>query len=285
MGVDARGRRQYIYHADWRAVRDETKFETLVEFARQLPKIRRTVGRHLRERGLTRNKILAAVVRLLETTLIRVGNDEYANHNGSYGLTTMHSRHARVRGDKVVFEFRGKSGILHQIQLADSELATIVRRCQQLPGQQLFQYRDKAGEIRDVTSTDVNQYLQEITGKAFTAKDFRTWAGTVLAAEQLCQREVATSQAGQRKTVNAALREVAQCLGNTLAVCRKSYIHPRIVECFCRSALPSSLGPANKREAVVLALLTKDSGQRTRDKGLKSIARHTTRTRRVKKKR
>jgi DNA topoisomerase-1 len=255
MGTDARGRRQYIYHADWRAVRDEGKFETLVEFARQLPNIRRTVSRHLRERGISRNKVLAAVVRLLEMTLIRVGNDEYARQNGSYGLTTMHDRHARVNGATVVFAFQGKSGIRHQIRMEDSRLATIVRSCQQLPGQQLFQYRDDNGEIRDVTSTDINQYLKEITGAEFTAKDFRTWAGTLLAAELLAKAKPETSAAAQRKAINGALREVARRLGNTLAVCRKSYVHPAVIECYRQSNLTRTGVAAKSRERALLALL------------------------------
>lgn len=254
-GSDSRGRRQYIYHPNWRAVRDEGKFETLVEFARQLPRVRRTVSRHLRERGISRNKVLAAVVRLLETTLIRVGNEEYAQQNGSYGLSTMHDRHVRVKGGNIIFAFQGKSGIRHQILSKNSKLATIVRRCQQLPGQQLFQYRDDAGEVRDVTSSDINQYLKEITGTEITAKDFRTWAGTLLAAELLAKAKPETAVAAQRKVINGALREVARQLGNTLAVCRKAYVHPAIVERYCQSDLPRAISSAKRREAAVLALL------------------------------
>ena len=183
-GRDARGRKQYRYHPDWRTVRDEAKYSRMLAFGEKLPRIRRRVAADMRRRGMTREKVLATIVRLLETTLIRVGNDEYAQQNGSFGLTTLHNRHAKVRGGQIQFEFRGKSGKRHRIDLRDPHLARLVRRCQELPGQDLFGYVAEDGAVRDVTSDDVNAYLREIAGEEFSAKDFRTWAGTVLASLQ-----------------------------------------------------------------------------------------------------
>jgi DNA topoisomerase-1 len=266
-GIDARGRKQYRYHPDWREVRDEAKFEQTIAFARKLPRIRRTAARHLRQKQLSREKVLAAVVRLLETTLIRVGNEEYAQANGSYGLTTMHDRHARVRGGKIAFQFPGKSGIRHAIDLADRQLAKTVQRCQQLPGQQLFQYVDREGQVRDVNSADVNAYLQEITGEEFTAKDFRTWAGTALAAQALQEFQEFDSQAAAKRNITQAIERVAKQLGNTSAICRKCYVHPAIIESYldrsltqllkrrAESVLRQSLPSLSPEEAAVLALL------------------------------
>ena len=230
-GRDARGRKQYRYHTRWREQRDSSKFERMIAFAEALPRMRRRIRRDLSRRGLTREKVLATVVRLLESSLIRVGNDEYARQNNSYGLTTMRDRHVRVAGEKISFAFKGKSGKHHAIDIHDRELAKIVKRCQELPGQELFAYVDEAGQ-HDVGSQDVNAYLREIAGEEFTAKDFRTWAGTVLAAMALRQFEGATNQREAKKNVVKAIEAVAQMLGNTPAVCRKCYVHPAILDSY-----------------------------------------------------
>ena len=231
-GRDARGRKQYRYHADWRQQRDENKFDHMVAFARALPRIRRRARRDLARRGMPREKVLATVVRLLEATLIRVGNDEYARHNNSYGLTTMRNRHARVTGTHVHFTFRGKSAKRHEISVRDPLLARLVRHCRDMPGQELFGYEDETGQPRDVGSQDVNSYLREISGQDFTAKDFRTWAGTVLAAIALREFKAVTGQTQAKKNVVTAIEAVAKTLGNTPAVCRKCYIHPRVLESY-----------------------------------------------------
>ncbi len=240
-GRDARGRKQYRYHARWRIVKDEAKYGRTLAFGRSLSKIRRITKRDLKLPGLPRRKVLAAVVRLLETTLIRIGNDEYARDNGSFGLTTMRSRHARVRGTKLEFRFRGKSGIHHTVTLDDPRLARVVRRCQELPGQDLFAYVDDDGEVRDVGSADVNEYLRDITGEEFTAKDFRTWAGTVLAMIALDEFEAFDSQAQAKKNVVQAIESVARRLGNTPSVCRKCYIHPGILDAYLDGTMLESL--------------------------------------------
>jgi DNA topoisomerase-1 len=229
-GRDARGRKQYRYHPRWREVRDEAKYARLAQFGAALPRIRRRVARDLKLPGLPRNKLLALLVQLLETTLIRVGNEEYARSNGSFGLTTMRDGHARVAGATVRFRFRGKSGKLHEVHLQDQRLARLVRRCQELPGHELFQYVDEAGNVQSIGSADVNDYLREITGEQFTAKDFRTWAGTMLAAATLVERDRLRPDRRTRQAVNQAVKVVAERLGNTLAVCRKCYIHPAILE-------------------------------------------------------
>lgn len=235
-GRDKRGRKQYRYHPDWRAIRDENKYERMIAFGRALPRIRRRVARDLRRRGLGREKVLATMVRLLETTLVRVGNEEYARANGSIGLSTMRDRHVAVRGGKLEFQFQGKSGKRHHIALHDPRLAAIVRRVQDLPGQKLFQYIDENGGQQHVKSDDVNDYLREIAGAEFSAKDFRTWAGTVLAAIALRQFEKFDTKAQAKKNVVAAIERVAQRLGNTPAVCRKCYIHPAILESYLDGA-------------------------------------------------
>jgi DNA topoisomerase-1 len=229
-GRDARGRKQYRYHPDWREVRDGNKYERVLAFGRKLPAIRRRVAADLRRKGMPRQKVLATVVRLLETTLIRVGNDEYAATNGSYGLTTLRNRHAKVTGEKITFGFSGKGGKKHSIDVRDGTIAKLVRRCQELPGQELFTYVDEAGEARDVTSEDVNSYLREIAGTEFSAKDFRTWAGTVLAATALREFDVFQSQRQAKHQISQAIEAVAQILGNTPAICRKCYVHPRILD-------------------------------------------------------
>lgn len=262
-GFDARGRKQYRYHPRWRQVRDDTKYGRMIDFGRALPLIRRRTASDLRRPGLPREKVLAAVVRLLEKTFIRVGNDEYARENRSFGLTTMRAGHVRIKGSKVKFIFRGKSGVEHDLELDDRRLARIVRQCRDLPGQELFQYREPDGRIVDVGSADVNGYLQEITGRAFTSKDFRTWAGTVLAATLLRECDAADSEARAKKNIVRAVEQVAGRLGNTKAVCRKCYIHPAIFDAYLdgtmqneRSARATkAMGRVTAAEAAVLGLL------------------------------
>lgn len=240
-GRDARGRKQYRYHARWRECRDANKYARLIDFAKVLSRIRRRVSRDLRKPGMPREKVLAAVVQLLDRSLIRVGNDEYARDNRSFGLTTMKNRHVRVRGAKIQFRFRGKSGVEHELDLQSPRLAKIVRRCQELPGQELFAYVDDGGNVCDVGSADVNDYLREISGQDITAKDFRTWAGTVLAARALAEVPAFRSAAQAKRHVAAAVKEVAAQLGNTAAVCRKCYIHPEVVESYLEQTLTVSL--------------------------------------------
>lgn len=259
-GRDERGRKQYLYHPDWRQVRDETKFDRLLAFAKALPKIRRTTARHLKAPGLGRDKVLAAVVQLLEKTFIRVGNDEYAQQNQHFGLTTLRDRHVDIHGADVHFEFKGKSGVHRTIDLHDRRLAKIIRNCQDLPGYELFQYLDEEGQRHRLTSTDVNDYLHRLTGQSFTAKDFRTWAGTLLAAQALQTFEPFESQTQAKKNVVRAVEQVAQRLGNTKAVCRKCYIHPSIIERYLKASLqPSTTPPARRglhpEEAALVALL------------------------------
>jgi DNA topoisomerase-1 len=232
VGVDAKGRKQYRYHPQYRAVRDQAKFSRMIAFGAVLALIRRQVEQDLSRRTLSREKVLATVVRLLETTFIRVGNDEYAKENESFGLTTMKDRHVRIAGSKLMFRFRGKSGLEHTIELTDSRLARIVKQCRDLPGYELFQYVDEAGEICRVDSADVNRYVREITGQDFTAKDFRTWAGTILAARELHQAGPCRSESEGKKTIVAAVKTVAKRLGNRPATCRKYYIHPAILEAY-----------------------------------------------------
>jgi DNA topoisomerase-1 len=266
-GRDARGRKQYRYHADWRTARDETKYARMLAFARALPRIRRRVARDLKRRGLGREKVLATMVRLLETTLVRVGNEEYARANGSIGLSTMRDRHVDVRAGTIEFQFKGKSGKQHHIKLHDPRLAGIVRRTQDLPGQKLFQYLDETGAQQAVGSEDVNDYLRHIAGAEFSAKDFRTWAGTVLAALALRQFEHFDTRAQAKKNLVAAIERVAKRLGNTPAVCRKCYIHPAILESYLdgatidvtlgkiEEALSSGLPALSGAEGAVLAFL------------------------------
>jgi len=236
-GRDARGRKQYRYHPLWRRTRDSAKYDRMLAFADHLPQLRRRVDADLRLPGLARRKVLAAIVRLLETALIRVGNDEYARANGSYGLTTLRNRHASVRGDNVHFAFRGKSGQYHDIRLDDSRLARIVRRCQELPGQTLFQYLDADGVAQSIGSADVNAYVREAAGDAFSAKDFRTWAGTLEAARALLELGPPRNSADAKTKVLEAVRRVAGRLGNTPSVCRSCYIHPAVIEAYAAGAL------------------------------------------------
>ena len=239
-GRDARSRKQYRYHSRWREVRDETKYDRMISFATALGKIRRRTKLDLAKPGLPREKVLAAAVQLLEKTLIRVGNDEYARANGSFGLTTLHNRHVNVRGRRVTFRFRGKSGREHVIDLTDPRLAAVVRRCRDLPGQELFAYFDDTGETQRIGSADVNDYLREISGSDFTAKDFRTWAGTLLALQALKQLPEFSSAAEGKRNVVAAIESVARTLGNTKAVCRRSYIHPALLDAYLEGSMKTT---------------------------------------------
>lgn len=267
VGRDQRGRKQYRYHEKWRRIRDETKFHRMIAFAKALPSVRRRVARDLKRPGMCREKVVATVVRLLETTLIRVGNDEYARNNRSYGLTTMRNPHAKVKGERIFFVFQGKSGKRHEISLRDSQVARIVRRCQDLPGQELFCYHDAEGNVHDVGSGDVNDYIREITGGDFTAKDFRTWAGTVLAAIALQEFAGVASGEEAKRNVVTAIEAVARMLGNTPSVCRKCYVHPAILESYLEGTtiatlqqrigdkIATSLRHMKPEEAAVLVLL------------------------------
>jgi DNA topoisomerase-1 len=268
-GRDARGRKQYRYHPLWRARRDEVKFDRLIEFAEALPRIRRRTNRDLALPGVPREKVLAGIVRLLELTLIRVGNEEYARLNQSFGLTTMRDRHARATGRHVRFRFRGKSGHLHEVGIQDRRLARLIRRCQELPGQELFQYVDEEGEIRDVRSEDVNEYLRSAAGADVTAKDFRTWAGTVSAYRALRGEEPPASTRAARKTIVRAMRETAERLGNTPAVARQAYVHPAVIAAYANGAAEHGPGsPAGSGEtASIIALLKAASHERTKAGG------------------
>jgi DNA topoisomerase-1 len=241
VGRDARGRKQYRYHPRWRLVRDESKYGRMLLFGRVLPRIRARVEADLAQRGMPRARVLAALVRLLETTLARVGNAEYARSNQSNGLTTLRNRHVRLHGSHLTFDFRGKHGIQHSIDLQDRRLAAIVKRCRDLPGQHLFQYLDHDGETHAIASDDVNDYLREISGEDITAKDFRTWAATNLAALALRELENFDSQAKAKKNVVEAIEAVAKLLGNTPAICRKCYIHPAIFEGYLDGSLLAGL--------------------------------------------
>src|SRR5512140_2229066 len=241
LGRDARGRKQYRYHERWRAARDENKYDRMVLFGEALPKIRKRVEADLALPGLQQNKVLATVVQLLQRTFIRVGNEEYARDNKSFGLTTMKGRHVDVTGSKLRFRFQGKSGIKHDVDIQDRRIAKIVAKVQDLPGQNLFQYLDDDGEARDITSQDVNDYLREITGEDFTAKDIRTWAGTVLAAIALNAVGAFETKKQAKANVKNAIGAVAKVLGNTPAVCRKCYIHPAVLETYLEGNLIEGL--------------------------------------------
>ena len=263
-GRDDRRRKQFRYHPRWREIRDETKYARMIAFARALPRIRYRVRKDMALSGMPRNKVLATVVRLLEISLIRVGNDEYARENDSFGLTTMRNKHVDVRGANLRFHFRGKAGKWHDVDVRDRHIAKIVERCQDLPGQELFQFVDDDGSRHDVRSEDVNEYLREISEQDFTAKDFRTWAGTVLAAMALRELAGFESQAQAKKNIVSAVETVAGKLGNTPAVCKKCYIHPHVLDSYLEGTLVEALErrlnsktvrglPAD--EAVVLGLL------------------------------
>jgi DNA topoisomerase-1 len=273
-GRDARGRKQYRYHARWREIRDDGKYGKMLLFGKVLPTIRARVEHDLARKGLPRPKVLAAIVRLLESTLIRVGNEEYARTNNSFGLTTLRSRHVRIEGEsRICFDFRGKSGTEHHIDLRNRKLAAIVRRCQALPGQELFQYLDDDGQPHTVGSDEVNEYLREITNEEITAKDFRTWAATNLAALALQRLELFDSQAKARKNVVQAVESVAKMLGNTPAICRKCYIHPAIFDGYIDGSLLDALKQRTEEkladpghglaadEAAVIAFLSRQLEQ------------------------
>ena len=251
-GRDARGRKQYRYHPRWREVRDETKFGRMLAFSEALPRLRSRVEKDLALPGLPRNKVLATVVRLLECTAIRVGNDEYARSNRSFGLTTLRDHHVEISGSTLHFEFRGKSGKVHQVELSDRRLARIVARCQAVPGAELFQYVNEAGERESIGSGDVNEYLREITGEEFTAKDFRTWAGTLHAVAALEAIGPSTSEREAKSAIVRAIDEVAERLNNTRAVCRKYYVHPAVFESYESGTLQARLrngGPPKPSES------------------------------------
>ena len=255
-GRDAKGRKQYRYHERWRAVRDETKYGKLHSFGEVLPRIREKVERDLARHGLPRDKVLATVVRLLDLSFIRIGNPEYARANESFGLTTMRDEHVEIRGERVRFKFRGKSGKEHDIDVWDRQLARVMRRCQELDGQELFQYLDEDGQPRTIESADVNGYLRAAAGEGFTAKDFRTWAGTVLAARELARVGPFESETEARRNVASAVREVARQLGNTEAVCRKCYVHPVVIDGYLDGSLLSDWRDGDDRgEETVLSLL------------------------------
>jgi DNA topoisomerase I len=266
-GRDAKGRKQYRYHPAFREVRESTKYEKMLEFARALPALRTKIDAHMGLRGLPREKVLATVVHLLETTLIRVGNEDYVRQNKSYGLTTLRDPHVKVEGPQLRFQFKGKSGKTWRLQVKDRRVARIVKACQDLPGQDLFQYLDENGESQSVTSADVNAYLKEITGSDVTAKDFRTWAGTVLAALALREFETFDNEAKAKKNIRAAIETVASRLGNTPTICRKCYVHPEVFTSYLEgqllleirdeveSELRDNLSGLKPEEAAVLTLL------------------------------
>ena len=256
VGRDARGRKQYRYHDEWSAARGEHKFHRMLAFGRALPKLRARVETDLARHGLPREKVLAAAVRLLEITLIRVGNEEYARANKSFGLTTLRKRHMTLSGAGAVFEFRGKSGKSHRTGFRSRRLARVLKHCQELRGQRLFQYVDEAGERRHVESDDVNAYLREAMGEDFSAKDFRTWAATLAAARALCIEGARCDGSRSKQTVTTCVKAVAGLLGNTATVCRASYIHPAVFEAFDEGRLSASLsGEADIAERALLRLL------------------------------
>jgi DNA topoisomerase I len=283
-GRDARGRKQYRYHSRFREVRESTKYHRMLAFAESLPVIRNKVSEHLGLRGLPREKVLATVVQLLEATLIRVGSDEYAKQNKSYGLTTLKNRHVDVEGSRLRFNFKGKNGKLWRLGVWDRRIAKVIRACQELPGQELFQYVDDDGETRDLTSSDVNAYLKEISGEDITAKDFRTWHGTVLAALALHEFEKFDNQAGAKKNIREAIQRVAARLGNTPTICRKCYIHPEILNTYVEGSLlldvkekieaelRDDLPGLKPEEAAVLTLLQARLSVTLKDKLTRSVA-------------
>ncbi|WP_165253105.1 DNA topoisomerase IB [Paludisphaera soli] len=266
-GRDEKGRKQYRYHARWRTVRDDAKYGRMAAFGQALPRIREATDADLKLDGMPRRKVLAAVVQLLELSLIRVGNEEYARTNKSFGLTTMRNKHVAVEGPTIQFQFKGKSGVKHRISIKDRRLARVVARCQDLPGQELFTYLDDESGVQRIDSADVNEYLREASGQDFTAKDFRTWAGTVLASMALQEFEAFDSDAQAKKNIVQAVERVAERLGNTPSVCRKCYVHPAVLDAYLEGSMldalrtrtdreiRDSLGHLKPEEAAVLALL------------------------------
>jgi DNA topoisomerase-1 len=249
-GRDARGRKQYRYHPRWREVRDETKFGRMLAFSEVLPAIRKRVEADLARPGLSREKVLATVVRLLECTGIRVGNDEYAKANRSFGLTTLRDQHVEVSGSTMRFQFRGKGGKTHSVALSDRRLARIVGHCQALPGEVLFQYVDDEGNQQTIGSGDVNDYLRELSGQEFTAKDFRTWSGTILAVAALRELGPATGEQEAKSAILKAIDSVAEQLNNTRAVCRKYYVHPAVFETYTVGTMLETLANGNRTQSA-----------------------------------
>jgi DNA topoisomerase-1 len=267
-GRDARGRKQYRYHPDFTAIRDSAKYERLIAFAKALPAMRDAIATHMGLPGLPREKVLATIAHLLDITLIRVGNDSYARDNDSYGITTLRNSHVRVTGGELRFQFRGKSGKSWRLTMRDRRVAKIIRSCQDLPGQHLFQCLDEAGNVLRVTSTDVNEYLRDLTGRDVTAKDFRTWAGTVLAANLLREIGAPDSASAAKRQIRAALQQVAARLGNTVAICRKCYVHPGVLEAYAAGELrlrrlPAKDGGLRPEEAAALRFLQRQARKRT----------------------
>lgn len=273
---DARGRKQYRYHPLYRDARDQSKFRRVLDFSEILPEIRERIERDLRARDLTRRQILATVVRLLDKTLIRVGNDEYARENRSFGLTTLRRRHVQIDGSRLQFSFRGKSGVQHDVAITDRRLARVVQQCQDLPGQELFQYLDSRGRRQSVSSDDINEYLRYISGRDITAKDFRTWAGTMLAAKELWSMGPAGSERQVKRNIVQAIDLVAERLGNTRAVCRKYYIHPALLEAYAKGRIVPLVAPRpgkatrqrggaalRRDEVAVLQFLQDETGTRS----------------------
>ncbi len=258
---DARGRKQYRYHPAYREARDRSKFRHMLEFSEVLPRLRSRIERDLRAPDHTRRQLLATVVRLLDKTLIRVGNDEYARENNSFGLTTLRRRHVRVDGGTLRFSFRGKSGVEHSISLSDPRLARIIQRCQDLPGYELFQYLGADAKRQSVSSDDVNAYLRDLTGRDVTAKDFRTWGGTMLAAVELRAMGAAASRREADRNILRAIDAVAERLGNTRAVCRKYYVHPALLRAYLMGQtvpLPKVNGRGRDRRGKGGAALRRD---------------------------
>ena len=259
-GRDARGRKQSRYHPRWREVRDETKYERMILFGTAVPEIRKRVEQDLGMPGLPRPKVLATIVRLMETTLIRIGNDEYAREHKSYGLTTMRNKHVEVEGATVTFHFQGKSGVKHTVDMTDRRIARIVQRCQDIPGYELFQYVDKDGMNHSVDSADVNEYLREISSQEFTAKDFRTWAGSLLACMALRELAGFASETEARRNVVQSIKQVAARLGNTPSVCRKCYVHPAVLECYMCGGMLEAMKKVREEADAEEALRAEKAG-------------------------
>jgi DNA topoisomerase-1 len=279
-GIDARGRKQYRYHPKWREVRDTHKFERMIDFGKALPRIHRRISRDLKLPGMPREKVLATLVRLLESTLIRVGNVEYAKQNRSYGLTTLRNRHVKLNGNVVHFRFRGKHGIEHEIEIEDPRAAKVVRGCLDLPGQDLFEYVGADGEIRDLGSSDVNAYLREIAGDEFTAKDFRTWHATIGALEALAGHSFDTARDAKQK-MKEVLQSIAKKLGNTPAMCRKCYVNPVVIDAFLSGELRENALRATGNERVrLLQLLTRTQAGNGVARALRKSLRARSRARR-----
>lgn len=272
-GRDVKGRKQYIYHERWEEIRSETKFHRMYEFGLKLPEVRKKIYSDLKKRSLPREKVLALIITLLEETLIRIGNEEYAKENKSYGLTTMLDKHFEMEGSKLLFVFNGKSGKEAEVSMADNRLAKMVKACQDIPGQQLFQYIDDEGKRQPVSSGDVNDYLQEITGTDFTAKDFRTWGGTIIAAEILYELDDFETPEEGEKNIVRAIKTVAKALNNTTAICKKYYVHPAVINAYLQGTLTEEMKKAEKRlgnknirrekfdieESAVLSILKKEN--------------------------